>query len=123
MTPTANPDSMSKIVQSAESEAKTSGADGSDDLRRQLEALRADLASVTSTLAEIGKHKGDAVAGSLRDGASKIFAAGEEKAGQMAHAAGDIYAEYSEMTRRNPATALGIAAGVGFIVGLLLSRR
>lgn len=123
MTPTANPDSMSKAVQNSARDMKTSGADSADDLRRQLEALRADLASVTSTVAEMGKHKGEAVAESLRDSASKLYAAGEEKAGQMAHAAGDIYAEYSEMTRRNPATALGIAAGVGFIVGLLLSRR
>jgi ElaB/YqjD/DUF883 family membrane-anchored ribosome-binding protein len=29
----------------------------------------------------------------------------------------------SDMVRRQPAAALGIAAGVGFLIGLILARR
>ena len=39
------------------------------------------------------------------------------------HAAEGYYDEVSGMVRRNPAQALGIAAGLGFLVGLILARR
>ena len=43
--------------------------------------------------------------------------------GEVAHYAEDYYDEVSDMVRRKPAQALGIAAGVGFLVGLILARR
>ena len=35
----------------------------------------------------------------------------------------DYYDEVSDYVRRQPAVALGIAAGIGFLVGLILARR
>ena len=116
MSPTAKAEPITDAVKEAANES-------AEDLRRQLEALRADLAQISGTLAGIGQHKGEAVADALRDGASKLYAAGEEKADQMAHAASDFYSECTGLLRRKPGAALGIAVGLGLVAGLLLARR
>lgn len=58
-----------------------------------------------------------------RDEARRIYREGERRAGQAAHHAEEYYDEVSGMVRRNPAQALGIAAGVGFLLGLIIARR
>ena len=55
--------------------------------------------------------------------AERLYQQGQERASELTHYAGERYDEVSEMVRRNPAQALGIAAGVGFLVGLILARR
>ena len=58
-----------------------------------------------------------------RSEADRLYREGERRAHEVAEYAGDYYDEMSEMVRRKPAQALGIAAGVGFLVGLILARR
>ena len=58
-----------------------------------------------------------------REEADRLYRAGERKATEVAQYAGDYYDEMSDMVRRKPAQALGIAAGVGFLVGLILARH
>lgn len=72
---------------------------------------------------EVAREKGAEYAERAREEADRLYRAGERKAHEVAEYAGDYYDEMSDMVRRKPAQALGIAAGVGFLVGLILARR
>lgn len=72
-------------------------------------------------------HAARETADEMRDEAARLYHKGErrvnEMAGDAAAGAELYYDEVSEMVRRQPATALGIAAGIGFLAGLLIARR
>ena len=66
---------------------------------------------------------GGEYAGRAKAEAERLYQTSQQKASEVAHYAEERYDEVSEMVRRNPAQALGIAAGIGFLVGLILARR
>ena len=72
---------------------------------------------------DAAREKGAEYADRARDEANRLYREGERKAHEVAEYAGEYYDEMSDMVRRKPAQALGIAAGVGFLVGLILARR
>ncbi|MFC0340569.1 MULTISPECIES: DUF883 family protein [Paracoccus] len=74
-------------------------------------------------LAAAARERGEEFVGRARSEADRLYREGERRAHEVAEYAGDYYDEMSEMVRRKPAQALGIAAGVGFLVGLILARR
>ena len=87
-----------------------------DDLSRQISILKQDVAKLTSTLGAYGQSVyGDAKEGA-RDRASELHAAGMDKARETQQQA-------EEFLRTQPATALGIAAGIGFLIGLVTAKR
>ncbi len=93
------------------------------DLTDQIEVLREDISSLTQTIADIGKAKGaeatdaaKAKAAELRDRASATAEAARGQAAQLQGQANDFI-------RDQPATALGIAAGIGFLVGYMGRRN
>lgn len=67
------------------------------------------------------------MAANVRDEAGRLYRSGEKRVAGMAdeamHEAEAYYDELSQIVRRQPATALGVAAGIGFLVGLLIARR
>lgn len=69
------------------------------------------------------RERGHEYAGRARDEARRIYREGERRMGSAAHQAEDYYDEVSGLVRRNPAQALGIAAGLGFLLGLIVARR
>ena len=73
--------------------------------------------------AETARDLGREYAGIARDEADRLYRDGERRLKEAGHAAEGYYDEVSGMVRRNPAQALGIAAGLGFLVGLILARR
>ena len=76
-----------------------------------------------SAAAETARDLGREYAGIAREEADRLYRDGERRLKEAGHAAEGYYDEVSGMVRRNPAQALGIAAGVGFLVGLILARR
>jgi ElaB/YqjD/DUF883 family membrane-anchored ribosome-binding protein len=62
------------------------------------------------------KHYASARAGDAKDKAAEWVQAGKDKAGEVS----DKAQEYVE---RYPYQALAIAAGIGFVAGLILKRR
>ncbi|WBU54353.1 YqjD family protein [Paracoccus sp. SCSIO 75233] len=68
---------------------------------------------------ELGREYADVA----RDEARRLYHEGERRAADVAAQAEDYYDDVSDMVRRNPAQALGIAAGIGFLVGLMIARR
>ncbi|WBU61358.1 DUF883 family protein [Paracoccus albus] len=73
--------------------------------------------------ADTARELGHEYAEAAKDEARRLYRKGQEGAQQMAGYAEDYYDELSTAVRRNPAQALGIAVGVGFLVGLLIARR
>lgn len=128
--PTA--DQMKRDAQSGANEAKRDLEAGGRKVAADVKDTADKLAnnSGAERLAERGQElAGDAMAAGreyadrARYEAERLYEAGQQRAQEVAHYAEERYDEVSEMVRRNPAQALGIAAGVGFLFGLLLSRR
>ena len=94
-----------------------------EDLSRQVEALRADLHAIVETLKALGLSQGRAAADEVKSRAGKARTAGEEELEALRARMDGLVVEADRMARQKPVTAMGIAAGFGFLVGLLLGRR
>lgn len=87
-----------------------------EDLSEQVSLLKNDIANLTSTMGEYGKAKTSQVKASAINTADHLATASRDRAVQAQHSA-------EEFVRTQPTAALGIAAGLGFLVGLLTARR
>ena len=76
------------------------GERDADDLANQIDAIRAEIQSLTSTVSRV---------------ANKQINRAQDKAMETAQ-------EAEEAIRRNPLAAVGIAAGLGFLFGVLTRR-
>ncbi len=94
-----------------------------DDLEAQIAALKADVAALTGTLKDMGIQKGVSLKSSAKDSAEALRKRGEDTAADLKKSAQHYYATAESQVRENPAAAIGIAAGVGFLVGLIMNRR
>jgi len=81
------------------------------------------IKQTAADMANTAKEKGAEYVDRARSEADRLYREGERRAHEVAEYAGDYYDEMSDMVRRKPAQALGIAAGIGFLVGLILARR
>ncbi len=97
-------------VGSASPDAKkaTSKATTSRDVEEEIAQLRADVASLTETIKAFG-------ADTARDLQSRAYGKRDEITDQLRVKEEEI----KERVRENPLQALGIAAGVGFLVGVI----
>ncbi len=82
-----------------------------DDLSRQVDALKSDIKRLTESLGDYGRAKGRYYQGEAQRRADHMRDEAQEKADEI-----EAY------VHENPARALGIAAGIGLLIGLL-SRR
>ncbi|KZY00002.1 MULTISPECIES: DUF883 family protein [unclassified Sulfitobacter] len=87
-----------------------------EDLSSQLEILKKDIAALTNSLGDYGKTKSQEVTRQAKDAVNDATTAGRVRALEA-------QASAEEFIRTQPATALGIAAGVGFLVGIVTARR
>ena len=87
-----------------------------EDLSSQLEILKKDIAALTNSLGDYGKTKSQEVTRQAKDAVNDATTAGRVRALEA-------QASAEEFIRTQPATALGIAAGVGFLVGSVTARR
>ncbi|WP_417274610.1 DUF883 family protein [Celeribacter halophilus] len=105
--------------------AQTNGAtqETSAELSAQIETLKADVAELTSTLADYGRARKDLLEHSAEESFDAAKQKGVKTAEQARQQARDAYAGAEKTVRANPAASVGIAAGVGFLAGLLATRR
>ncbi len=80
--------------------ASKRNAGDTDDLAKQIDAIRAEIQSLTSTVSRV---------------ANKQINRAQDKALETAQ-------EAEEAIRRNPLAAVGIAAGLGFLFGVFTRR-
>ncbi len=93
------------------------------DLEQQIKTLRDDILALTSTVASYGQNQGARLANKASDGAAHLNGMAKDATELARLKAQGLYDETETAVRQNPAASVGIAAGVGFLVGLLLSRR
>lgn len=100
-----------------------SGSANPADLADQMETLRADISALTSTIADLAQAKG----ADLSHAAKQQVAAARETVVSQAETAkekaSDLQDQAHEFARNQPAIALGVAAGLGFLVGLIMTRK
>lgn len=94
-----------------------------DDLHDQIAIMRDDIATLTSTLADYGRAQGAHLRAVANDKVNEAAAKGAQSAEELRDAAAKTYADTEEAVRANPAVAMGIAAGAGFLIGMLTARR
>lgn len=94
-----------------------------EDLSVQVEQLKTDISALTQTIADLSANKGEELADTVRRRAETARARGEAQLHDLQRQARDGLDGAEDYVRRNPATALGIAAGVGVLVGMLSARR
>lgn len=94
-----------------------------EELSKQVEILREDLSTLTQTIADLGKAKGEEAVASAKAKADEV----REKAADTAETARlqamEIQGQANDFIKNQPATALGIVAGVGFLVGYMTARK
>lgn len=93
------------------------------DAKRDIKDTAAEAKHKAQDLASTAREKGEELADNVKSEATRLYRAGERKASEVAAHAEDYYDEFSDQVRRHPAASLGIAAGVGFLIGLILARR
>ncbi len=103
--------------------AAAKAADEREELAQQLEALKGDITDLTRTVRALAKAQGRAAADEIEDGARGLLGRGE--AG-LAHARAQAEAlghQATDAIRAQPGAAVSLAAGMGFLLGFLSSRR
>jgi ElaB/YqjD/DUF883 family membrane-anchored ribosome-binding protein len=96
---------MNAITEAKVGGAVRSAANEVNNIGNSVASLRDDVKDVVSTVAQDAKHKVDAMGRELRDTANTTLM------------------RVQEQVREKPAATLGIAAGVGLILGMLLANR
>lgn len=94
-----------------------------EDLQKQISQLKNDISGLTDTLGEYGRVQGEHLKHAARDQAAALRQKGAEGIAEAQDMATRAYEQAETSVRQNPAAALGIAAGLGFLVGLMTSRR
>ncbi len=94
-----------------------------EDLAQQIETLRADLSRIAETMGELARLRAEEQAERLREARDHVGRMAEQEARRIYRQAGDAMEQADEMIRERPAMAVGIAAGLGFLVGLMMSAR
>lgn len=90
----------------------TDTQDNVEHLAEQIAVLRQDISAISRSLADIGASTKDAAVQSARVKAAELRASGEELGQQAVDA-----------VRQQPAAAVGMAVGVGFLLGFLTGRK
>lgn len=101
-----------------------SGADTTpQDIADQMATLRSDIRALSVLVTELAQNKG----AELSDAAKEQVSAVKQSALDQAEAAKDqaqqLQDQATAFARDQPATAIGIAAGLGFLVGMLMTRK
>jgi ElaB/YqjD/DUF883 family membrane-anchored ribosome-binding protein len=94
-----------------------------EELRDQLVELRKDFKDLLSTVEKLAKTQADGVGSHLRDGLHDYMERGEEVLGQARERAEHLYEDIHETIERNPLTAILVALGLGFLLGILTRPR
>lgn len=94
-----------------------------DDLGKQIDTLKADIAKLTGLMSEFGSAKATEAREMARNKARELRSEGEryaEEAGRVVHENAEAALD---AVRRQPATAIAMSVGIGFLIGLVASSR
>ncbi len=107
----------------AKTTATTPETSPSDEVSAQIAALKSDIASLSNAVAELGRAKKSEFEAYAKGKAAEAKAKAQEGADYMKHNAEYAYGKANDFVVERPATAIGIAAAVGFLIGHFSSRK
>ncbi|QDC09983.1 DUF883 family protein [Oceanicola sp. D3] len=107
----------------AKTTENSSATKAEDEVSAQIAALKSDIASLTSAVADLGRAKGSEFQAYAKGKANDARAKAQEGADYMKHNAEFAYGKANDFVVERPATAIGIAAAVGFLVGHISARK
>ncbi|WP_273688034.1 DUF883 family protein [Ketogulonicigenium vulgare] len=104
------------------------------DLQEQIAALKTEMGRITENFAEAGKDAASRLSDRAQDAvktarsrakdiASDVEDQAHIQAERIKDGAQRGYEQAGEFISRQPATAVGLAAGLGFLLGVLMNRR
>ncbi|SMX42617.1 DUF883 family protein [Maliponia aquimaris] len=102
---------------------ETSIQSETEALGKQIETIRKDISALTELIADMGAKRKDAAAQKVREKVTHLRDQTEAAGNQAQERLEALTARAQAEVREQPGTALLIASGVGFLAGLLLSRR
>lgn len=95
----------------------------SEELAAQLEALRSEVSALATTMGEIGRTGSAALGDAARDSIHRAQSLAQDGVEAARAQAVRLEGQANDFVTRQPATALSIAAGLGFVVGMITARR
>jgi ElaB/YqjD/DUF883 family membrane-anchored ribosome-binding protein len=107
------------MATSPKAEAET---DVAEPLKSEVAALRSDLADLGKLVARIGKDRASGLKSAAGATAAEGYARGEAALDVVLAELQSLEDELAEATRRRPFASLGLAALVGFLLGVLFRR-
>jgi ElaB/YqjD/DUF883 family membrane-anchored ribosome-binding protein len=93
------------------------------ELQAQIATLKNDIAELTSAVGRFGKAQSEALKAQARAGIRSVAEKGMDGVSAAQDLAAEKYAETEDYVRAHPATSVGVAAALGFLVGLVTARR
>jgi ElaB/YqjD/DUF883 family membrane-anchored ribosome-binding protein len=96
--------------------------ENSDPVQAEIAALRADLAELGTHVARIGRHRAAGLKAAAGSAAQEQYAKGEAVLEDVIGEFRSLEDELVEATRQRPFAALGLAALLGFLFGVLFRR-
>jgi len=98
-----------------------------EDLSAQVATLRQDMSALTELLGEFGKAKSAELAESTKEKFDALRDDTKLRAAHATEAAGDhaaqLQTQANDFVKNQPATAMGVAAGIGFLIGFMSGRK
>ena len=108
--------------------ARKSSSNGADkgaehDLQAQFDTLRADFKALAETLKETVSARSDDMLKDAKAQAAEAREKAQKKAEEAKEQLSDVQDQALEYIRKQPLSALGIAAAIGFLLGWLNRRN
>ncbi len=94
-----------------------------EDLEKKIDVLQQDIGELTGLMAEMGKAQAAKLSDEAEAQARKFREKGEQAAAEAKAQVEHLQSNANDFIRTQPATAIGMAAGLGFLVGMLMTRR
>ena len=104
--------------------AAKSETPSTEELQKQIEALRQDLLRITDTLAKMGKEKIEEAAGEAKEKIAEQIPEEQLRQIEALKAQGEEALEaLKQQQKEHPMGTLLVAAGIGFLLGRVLGGR
>lgn len=102
---------------------KTTGEASVEELTAQIELLKKDISTLMRTAGDVGRSQAASAADTARARAGEIREGAEHYAELAGQRASEGAEAALETIRRQPASSVAIAVGIGFLIGLVTSSN
>lgn len=113
---------MATTRTAAKSRGNGSDIPSTEDVEKQFEQLRSDIASLTDTVQRMGVGKVNEAQHAAKDAGQDLTEAYEGALHSLQAEFDTLESNVTRQVRSNPLQALGLAAGVGFLLAVLTRK-